>query len=137
MFALIVVACRNADTGDISENRDQSESNFKASSPRSSNSAARPQIWPILEGLQLILSSSYLLQVALFLWLSAVVSSFFYFQVRKQCLWTFIYLFWLGHWEVSIFCIVKYIWISCTLLYLTQLTKITGASFSDFMWYGQ
>lgn len=71
---------RNADTGDISENRDQSESNFKASSPRSSNSAARPQIWPILEGLQLILSSSYLLQVALFLWLSAVVSSFFYFQ---------------------------------------------------------
>ncbi|XP_073043100.1 uncharacterized protein [Primulina eburnea] len=71
-----LIPIRNADTDDVSENRDQSESNFKASS----NSAARPQIWPILEGLQLILSSSYLLQVALFMWLSAVVSSFFYFQ---------------------------------------------------------
>ncbi|XP_073122875.1 uncharacterized protein [Henckelia pumila] len=71
---------RNADTDDISENGDQSGSNFKSSSPRSSNSSPRTQIWPILEGLQLILSSSYLLQVALFLWLSAVVSSFFYFQ---------------------------------------------------------
>ncbi|XP_075500517.1 uncharacterized protein LOC142539108 isoform X2 [Primulina tabacum] len=71
-----LIPIRNADTDDMSENRDQSEPNFKASS----NSAERPQIWPILEGLQLILSSSYLLQVALFLWLSAVVSSFFYFQ---------------------------------------------------------
>lgn len=34
----------------------------------------------MLEGLQLILASTYLLHVCCFLWLTAVVSSFFYFQ---------------------------------------------------------
>ncbi|EPS70345.1 hypothetical protein M569_04415, partial [Genlisea aurea] len=51
-----------------------------AASPSASNSTGQPQFGALLDGLRLILSSSYLLQVALFLWLSAVVSSFFYFQ---------------------------------------------------------
>ncbi|KAK7320845.1 hypothetical protein VNO77_30695 [Canavalia gladiata] len=49
-------------------------------SPKSSTSSMKFQIWPIFEGLWLILSSTYLLHVSLFIWLSAVVSSFFYFQ---------------------------------------------------------
>ncbi|GAV92974.1 TLC domain-containing protein, partial [Cephalotus follicularis] len=48
-------------------------------SPKST-SFVKPQLWEILDGLCLILSSTYLLYVSLFLWLSAVVSSFFYFQ---------------------------------------------------------
>ncbi|KAK4579661.1 hypothetical protein RGQ29_029365 [Quercus rubra] len=51
---------------------------LKNSSPK--YSMAKPQLWTILDGLRLILSSTYLLYVSLFLWLSAVVSSFFYFQ---------------------------------------------------------
>ncbi|KAF5205633.1 TLC ATP/ADP transporter [Thalictrum thalictroides] len=43
-------------------------------------STTKPPIWVMLDGLRLIVSSSYLLSVALFLWLGAVVSSFFYFQ---------------------------------------------------------
>ncbi|XP_021847059.1 uncharacterized protein [Spinacia oleracea] len=43
-------------------------------------SPAKPQLWAMLDGLRLILSSSYLIYVSLFLWLGAVVSSFFYFQ---------------------------------------------------------
>ncbi|KAJ1380345.1 hypothetical protein SESBI_46087, partial [Sesbania bispinosa] len=49
-------------------------------STKSSTSSVNGQIWPIFEGLWLILSSTYLLHVSLFIWLSAVVSSFFYFQ---------------------------------------------------------
>ncbi|KAK6932927.1 ADP/ATP carrier protein, bacterial type, partial [Dillenia turbinata] len=49
-------------------------------SPRSSTSMLKPQIWAMLDGIWLIMSSTYLLYVSLFLWLSAVVSSFFYFQ---------------------------------------------------------
>ncbi|XP_061364424.1 uncharacterized protein LOC133307883 isoform X4 [Gastrolobium bilobum] len=49
-------------------------------SPKSSTSSLKLQIWPMLEGLWLILSSTYLLHVSLFIWLNAVVSSFFYFQ---------------------------------------------------------
>ncbi|GLT94615.1 hypothetical protein SLE2022_123440 [Rubroshorea leprosula] len=48
--------------------------------PKLTTSRAKPQLWAILDGLLLILSSNYLLHVSLFLWLSAVVSSFFYFQ---------------------------------------------------------
>ncbi|KAL2318131.1 hypothetical protein Fmac_032007 [Flemingia macrophylla] len=48
-------------------------------SPKSSTSVKFP-VWSIFEGLWLILSSTYLLHVSLFIWLSAVVSSFFYFQ---------------------------------------------------------
>lgn len=64
----------------------QSEANglaacaLKGCSPKSSTSTENPQHWAVLDGLQLILSSTYLLCVSLFLWLSAVVSSFFYFQ---------------------------------------------------------
>ncbi|KAE9588944.1 putative ADP/ATP carrier protein [Lupinus albus] len=47
-------------------------------SPKSSTYLGK--IWPIFEGLWLTLSSTYLLHVSLFIWLSAVVSSFFYFQ---------------------------------------------------------
>lgn len=79
-------ACRKADTGSTSETDGKSETAPQTSSPRLSTSSGKPQIWVILEGLQLILSSTYLLQVALFLWLSALVSSFFYFQVRKYFL---------------------------------------------------
>ncbi|KAK7293780.1 hypothetical protein RJT34_16654 [Clitoria ternatea] len=50
------------------------------SSPKQSTSLAKLQIWPIFEGVWLILSSTYLLHVSLFIWLSAVISSFFYFQ---------------------------------------------------------
>uniref|UniRef100_A0A7N2ME51 TLC ATP/ADP transporter n=1 Tax=Quercus lobata TaxID=97700 RepID=A0A7N2ME51_QUELO len=53
---------------------------LKNSSPKFPSSKAKPQLWTILDGLRLILSSTYLLYVSLFLWLSAVVSSFFYFQ---------------------------------------------------------
>nr|XP_048325655.1 uncharacterized protein LOC107413977 isoform X1 [Ziziphus jujuba var. spinosa]XP_048325656.1 uncharacterized protein LOC107413977 isoform X1 [Ziziphus jujuba var. spinosa] len=52
----------------------------KGSSPKSSTLMVKPQLWAILDGLVLIMSSTYLLYVSLFLWLSAVVSSFFYFQ---------------------------------------------------------
>ncbi|KAJ8771013.1 hypothetical protein K2173_023338 [Erythroxylum novogranatense] len=43
-------------------------------------SRVNPQLSASLDGLRLILSSPYLMYVSLFLWLSAVVSSFFYFQ---------------------------------------------------------
>ncbi|KAI5394133.1 hypothetical protein KIW84_061002 [Lathyrus oleraceus] len=49
-------------------------------SPKSSPTLVKHRVWPILEGLWLILSSTYLLHISLFIWLSAVVSSFFYFQ---------------------------------------------------------
>ncbi|XP_077239159.1 TLC ATP/ADP transporter isoform X3 [Tasmannia lanceolata] len=52
------------------------------SSPKSPTFAVKPRLCVMLDGLQLIMSSSYLLYVSLFLWLSAVVSSFFYFQGR-------------------------------------------------------
>ncbi|XP_039023419.1 uncharacterized protein LOC120156076 isoform X2 [Hibiscus syriacus] len=55
-------------------------STLKVSSPKQTTSPVKPQLWAILDGLQLIFTSTYLLHVSLFLWLSAVVSSFFYFQ---------------------------------------------------------
>ncbi|OMO88621.1 ADP/ATP carrier protein [Corchorus capsularis] len=58
----------------------QAGSTLKVSSPKSNTSTVKPQLSAILDGLRLILSSTYLLHVSLFLWLSAVVSSFFYFQ---------------------------------------------------------
>ncbi|XP_038980844.1 uncharacterized protein LOC103721951 isoform X3 [Phoenix dactylifera] len=50
------------------------------SSPKSLAHTVKPHLFVMLEGLWLIMSSTYLLYVSLFLWLSAVVSSFFYFQ---------------------------------------------------------
>lgn len=58
----------------------------KAYSPKLSTLAVKPRVGAILDGLWLILSSTYLLYVSLFLWLSAVVSSFFYFQVKQPLL---------------------------------------------------
>lgn len=63
-----------------SENDENTAATSKISSPETSTSSAQPQFWAILDGLRLILSSTYLLHVSLFLWLSAVISSFFYFQ---------------------------------------------------------
>ncbi|XP_062201879.1 uncharacterized protein LOC133904399 isoform X1 [Phragmites australis] len=51
-------------------------------SPRSpfQSQKAKPEIFVMFEGFWLILRSPYLIYISLFLWLSAVVSSFFYFQ---------------------------------------------------------
>ncbi|KAK4277743.1 hypothetical protein QN277_015693 [Acacia crassicarpa] len=70
---------READPDDKNEACEKSEHTV-GNSPKSSTSAVKLQIWAILDGLWLILSSTYLLHVSLFLWLSAVISSFFYFQ---------------------------------------------------------
>ncbi|KAI4306930.1 hypothetical protein L6164_030170 [Bauhinia variegata] len=50
------------------------------SSPKSSASIVNLQVWALFDGFWLILSSTYLLHVSLFLWLNAVISSLFYFQ---------------------------------------------------------
>ncbi|KAL8199786.1 hypothetical protein R6Q57_013354 [Mikania cordata] len=58
-------------------------SGHKEPSPTASSSAiysTTPWFWALLDGFWLIWSSNYLLCVSLFLWLSAVTSSFFYFQ---------------------------------------------------------
>ncbi|VAH93058.1 unnamed protein product [Triticum turgidum subsp. durum] len=51
-------------------------------SPRtpSQSQKTKPGIFVMFEGFWLIMRSSYLIYISLFLWLSAVVSSFFYFQ---------------------------------------------------------
>lgn len=71
---------READIDQAKEAYNEPELTQRTTSPKSPASVAKPQFWAILDGLKLILSSTYLLHVALFLWLSAVVSSFFYFQ---------------------------------------------------------
>ncbi|KAL6530409.1 hypothetical protein OROHE_014762 [Orobanche hederae] len=73
-------SCTRVDIDHIRDTDEQTATVLKSFSPTTPTPAEKTQIWAILEGLQLILSSTYLLQVALFLWLSAVVSSFFYFQ---------------------------------------------------------
>ncbi|XP_008234084.1 PREDICTED: uncharacterized protein LOC103333067 [Prunus mume] len=70
---------READTDRKSEPDGQTICN-RGNSPKSPTLVVKPQIWAILDGFWLILASSYLLYVSLFLWLSAVISSFFYFQ---------------------------------------------------------
>lgn len=71
---------RKADSDPRSGADGQTASAAKVPSPRSSTSMVKPHLWAILDGLRLIFSSNYLLYVSLFLWLNAVVSSFFYFQ---------------------------------------------------------
>lgn len=71
---------READSSQQIQADGQSSLASGRASPKISTPAAKPQIGAIFDGLQLILSSTYLLFVSLFLWLSAVVSSFFYFQ---------------------------------------------------------
>nr|XP_027104186.1 uncharacterized protein LOC113725292 [Coffea arabica] len=71
---------RKSDFDHLNTANEQTEPADRRSSPRLSSTAANPQFLAILDGLRLILASNYLLLVALFLWLSAVVSSFFYFQ---------------------------------------------------------
>eukprot|EP00257_Ricinus_communis_P028330 XP_025015744.1 uncharacterized protein LOC107262468 [Ricinus communis] len=74
---------RKADPDEQSKTDDKTEASLKILSPKSPTSRMKPQLSSILDGVWLILSlisSTYLLYVALFLWLSAVVSSFFYFQ---------------------------------------------------------
>ena len=79
---LVILVLRTADLDQCNEASEQNVPASRGFSPKLSTSAAKPQLWAILDGLWLILSSTYLLYVSLFLWLSAVVSSFFYFQVR-------------------------------------------------------
>ncbi|KAK4363561.1 hypothetical protein RND71_018802 [Anisodus tanguticus] len=50
------------------EVKNEPELTQRTTSPKSSASVAKPQLWAILDGLKLILSSTYLLHVALFLW---------------------------------------------------------------------
>ncbi|XAR66019.1 hypothetical protein NMG60_11012058 [Bertholletia excelsa] len=69
-----------SDHNQHNEVAEENEPASRGSSPKLSTPTAKPQFWAILDGLRLILSSTYLLYVSLFLWLSAVVSSFFYFQ---------------------------------------------------------
>ncbi|KAF3433295.1 hypothetical protein FNV43_RR24397 [Rhamnella rubrinervis] len=71
---------READSNQQKEADGKTNQAHKGFSPKSSTSVVKPQLWAILDGLWLIMSSTYLLYVSLFLWLSAVVSSFFYFQ---------------------------------------------------------
>ncbi|KAL5709870.1 hypothetical protein ACHQM5_020503 [Ranunculus cassubicifolius] len=73
-----LLSLRRADLDEEAE--DQRQPAHTGSSPKSSIPMENPQLWVMLDGLRLIISSSYLLYVALFLWLSALVSSFFYFQ---------------------------------------------------------
>ncbi|KAG5533607.1 hypothetical protein RHGRI_027705 [Rhododendron griersonianum] len=69
-----------SDLDQCNEADEQVEPAPRGSSHKLSTSVAKPQLWAMLDGIRLILSSTYLLYVSLFLWLSAVVSSFFYFQ---------------------------------------------------------
>lgn len=71
---------RKADLDQCDEADEQTAPAGRGFSAKLSTSVAKPQKWAILDGLWLILSSTYLLYVSLFLWLNAVVSSFFYFQ---------------------------------------------------------
>ncbi|KAH7654033.1 ATP:ADP antiporter AAA family protein [Dioscorea alata] len=59
---------------------DKTRSGLVEQSSKSTTQASNAPMFIMLEGLWLIISSTYLLFVSLFLWLSAVVSSFFYFQ---------------------------------------------------------
>ncbi|KAK9063321.1 hypothetical protein SSX86_017191 [Deinandra increscens subsp. villosa] len=64
-------------------NHQNDKSIHKESLQRTASSTAairKPRFWALLEGIRLIYSSTYLLQVSLFLLLSAVTTSFFYFQ---------------------------------------------------------
>ncbi|KAJ0975513.1 hypothetical protein J5N97_017478 [Dioscorea zingiberensis] len=69
------------------DNRDQHDeaddgtrSALVEQSSKSPSQRSKAETCIMLEGLWLIISSTYLIYVSLFLWLSAVVSSFFYFQ---------------------------------------------------------
>ncbi|KAM3293322.1 hypothetical protein ACQJBY_036719 [Aegilops geniculata] len=65
---------QNTDLGD--------EMSSLVTSPRtpSQSQKTKPGIFVMFEGFWLIMRSPYLIYISLFLWLSAVVSSFFYFQ---------------------------------------------------------
>jgi len=78
---MAVVACSTSSDGQTDGDA-TTASACKSSSPKLASSSTKLQVWVMLDGLWLILSSTYLIYVSLFLWLGAVVSSFFYFQVR-------------------------------------------------------
>ncbi|KAI0501866.1 hypothetical protein KFK09_016811 [Dendrobium nobile] len=82
-----IILDRNRVPGELSCTRedehfeaDDEKSTLIQSSPKSPAFMAKYQLFVVLEGLWMIVSSTYLICVSLFLWLSAVVSSFFYFQ---------------------------------------------------------
>ncbi|XP_076897965.1 uncharacterized protein LOC143551403 [Bidens hawaiensis] len=59
---------------DVSHNSEESSSTLRRTG------STKSRYWALLEGIRLICSSTYLLNVSLFLWLSAMTTSFFYFQ---------------------------------------------------------
>ncbi|KAF6143107.1 hypothetical protein GIB67_041175 [Kingdonia uniflora] len=75
-----LISIREADPDEQVVSAEQTGTDPARCAPKSSTPVPQPQLWVILDGLRLIISSTYLLYVSLFLWLSAVVSSFFYFQ---------------------------------------------------------
>lgn len=86
--AWILLTCfslfpRETETDQQNEPDGRNMKKHNGSSPKTPTSEVKPQLGTILDGFWLILSSTYLLFVSLFLWLSAVVSSFFYFQVKN------------------------------------------------------
>lgn len=89
-----IFSCRDADPSYENDSEGLGTSAFKGHSPKL-NSTLKPHPWAIFDGMLLILSSSYLMCVALFLWLSAVISSFFYLQVQlfssMNCIFYFLF----------------------------------------------
>ncbi|KAD6796494.1 hypothetical protein E3N88_07390 [Mikania micrantha] len=78
-----LLSLRKTEVDQQDETNEVNISGHKEPSPTASSSAiysTTPWFWALLDGFWLIWSSNYLLCVSLFLWLSAVTSSFFYFQ---------------------------------------------------------
>lgn len=89
---IILLDFRKTETDKANAADEQTEPADRGSANKLSTMRAKPQFWAILDGIRLILASTYLLYVALFLWLSAVISSFFYFQVFIYLLNTFVWI---------------------------------------------
>ncbi|KAJ1264709.1 hypothetical protein BS78_08G021300 [Paspalum vaginatum] len=68
--------------GQVANTVADDETSSLITSPRSTiqSQKSKPEFFVMFEGFWLILRSSYLIYISLFLWLSAVVSSVFYFQ---------------------------------------------------------
>ncbi|KMZ67585.1 Major facilitator transporter [Zostera marina] len=62
------------------EQETHGDSDLVQSCSKPPSNEERPRFCIMLDGVCLILSSTYLLYISLFIWISAVVSSFFYFQ---------------------------------------------------------
>jgi hypothetical protein len=78
----------NCRAGQAPNTVDDDEMSSLVTSPRPAiqSQKSKPEFFIMFEGFWLILRSPYLIYISLFLWLSAVVSSVFYFQVRLFCI---------------------------------------------------